>query len=281
MSKHTMILGACAIALGLSQPGLAQETTSDTVVATVNGEEITIGHMIVLREGLPEQYQALQDDVLFDGILEQLVQQTVLSQKADSPGPVVELRLENERRSLLAGTAMKAMLDEALTEDALQAAYDEKFAEAEPTKEFNASHILVETEDEAKALVTELEGGADFAEVAKEKSTGPSGPNGGELGWFGIGMMVKEFEDVVVGLEPGTISAPVQTQFGWHVIRLNETRMQDAPPLAEVREELAAEVQQSIIEETLTKLTDEAEIVRPDMASIDRAAIRNLDLVLQ
>ncbi len=147
---------------------------------------------------------------------------------------------------------MKAMLDEALTDEVLQAAYDEKFADAEPTKEFNASHILVETEDEAKTLVTELEGGADFAELAKEKSTGPSGPNGGELGWFGAGMMVKEFEDVVMGMEVGAVSAPVQTQFGWHVIRLNETRMKDAPPLADVREELADEVQQQIIEETLT-----------------------------
>ncbi len=281
MSKHTILLGACALAFGLSQQSFAQDTGPDTVVATVNGEEITIGHMIVVREGLPEQYQALEDEVLFDGILEQLVQQTVLAQKAQNPGPVVELRLENERRSLLAGTAMKAMLDEALTDEALQSAYDEKFAAAEPTREFNASHILVETEDEAKALVTELEGGAEFAELAKEKSTGPSGPNGGELGWFGVGMMVKEFEDVVLTMEPGTISAPVQTQFGWHVIRLNETRMKDAPPLDEVREELASEVQQQIIEETLTTLTDEAEITRADLSEIDRSVIRNLDLVLQ
>ncbi|MGB5559890.1 MAG: peptidylprolyl isomerase [Paracoccaceae bacterium] len=281
MSKHTIFLAACTIALGLSQPVLAQDTTTDTVVATVNGEDITIGHMIVLREGLPEQYQSLPDDVLFDGILEQLVQQTVLSQKAEKPGAVVELRLENERRSLLAGTAMKAMLDEALTDEALQAAYDEKFANAEPSKEFNASHILVETEDEANTLVTELQGGADFAELAKEKSTGPSGPNGGELGWFGAGMMVKEFEDAVMDMEVGAISAPVQTQFGWHVIRLNETRMQDAPPLADVRDELAAEMQQKVIEETLTKLTGEAEITRADLSTIDQSIIRNLDLVLQ
>ena len=281
MSKRTILLCACALAIGLSQQAFAQETGPDTVVATVNGEEITIGHMIVLREGLPEQYQALEDDVLFDGILEQLVQQTVLAQKAENPGPLVELRLENERRTLLAGTAMKAMLDKALTDEVLQAAYDKKFADAEPTIEFNASHILVETEDEAKTLLTDLEGGADFAELAKEKSTGPSGPNGGELGWFGAGMMVKEFEDVVMGMEAGAISAPVQTQFGWHVIRLNETRMKDAPPLADVREELAEEVQQQIIEETLTALTDEAEISRTEISTVDRSVIRNLDLVLQ
>ncbi len=281
MSKHTTILATTALLLGMSLPVVAAETNTDTVVATVNGVDITIGHMIVLREGLPQQYQTLPDDVLFDGILEQLVQQTVLAQKAENPGPVVELRLENERRTLLAGTAMKALLDDAITDAALQAAYDEKYANAEPTKEFNASHILVETEDEAKALVVELEGGADFAELAKSKSTGPSGPSGGELGWFGPGMMVKEFEDAVATMEPGTVSAPVQTQFGWHVIRLNETRMKDAPALDEVKDEIAADLQQKIIEETLAKLTEEAEITRTDKSEIDPAAIRNLDLVLQ
>ena len=280
MSKHTIIMGACALALGLALPAMAQDVDQNTVVATVNGQDITVGHMIVLREGLPEQYQSLPDDVLFDGILEQLVQQTVLSQKADEPGPVVELQLENEKRTLLAGTAMKSLIDDQMTDEAIQTAYDEKFADAEPTKEFNASHILVESEDEAKALVTELEGGADFAELAKEKSTGPSGPNGGELGWFGPGMMVKEFEDAVIGMEPGTVSAPIQTQFGWHVIRLNETRMQDAPPLEEVRAEIADELQQKLIADTLATLTDEAEITRNE-AEIDPAIIRNLDLVLQ
>ncbi len=281
MSKHLTLAGLFALGLGLSQPVLAEETTADTVVATVNGQDITIGHMIVLREGLPEQYQALPDDVLFDGILEQLVQQTVLSQKAENPGAVIELRLENERRTLLAGSAMKDILDESITDEALQATYDAKYANAEPTKEYNASHILVETEDEAKALVAELEGGADFSALAKEKSTGPSGPNGGELGWFSAGMMVAEFENAVVGMEPGQISAPVQTQFGWHVIRLNEARTKDAPKLDDVRDELAAEMQQQIIEAKLTELTDAAKIERPDMAAIDRSVIRSLDLILK
>ena len=93
-------------------------------------------------------------------------------------------------------------------------------------------------------------------------------------------MMVKEFEDAVIGMEPGAVSAPIQTQFGWHVIRLNETRMQDAPPLEEVRAEIADELQQKLIADTLATLTDEAEITRNE-AEIDPAIIRNLDLVLQ
>lgn len=280
MSKFTTILGVCALAIGPALPLSAQDVDQSTVVATVNGQDITVGHMIVLREGLPEQYQSMPDDALFDGILEQLIQQTILSQKAEEPGPVVELQLENQERTLRAGVAMKDLMDDQLTDAAIQAAYDEKFADAEPSKEFNASHILVESEDEAKALIAELEGGADFAELAKEKSTGPSGPNGGELGWFGPGMMVKEFEDAVVGMEPESVSAPIQTQFGWHVIRLNETRMKDAPVLEEVRAEIAEELQQKIIADTLANLTEEAEISRSE-TEIDPTVIRNLDLVLQ
>ena len=133
---------------------------------------------------------------------------------------------------------------------------------ATPGKEFNAAHILVETEEEAKALKAELDGGADFATLAKEKSVGPSGPNGGDLGWFGVGMMVKPFEDAVVGLEPGQVSDPVQTQFGWHVIKLNETRDAAAPSLDEKREELEGELRSAAVESHVRELTEGAEIVK-------------------
>ncbi|HFQ15592.1 MAG TPA: peptidylprolyl isomerase, partial [Rhodobacteraceae bacterium] len=192
------------------------EVTADTVLATVNGDAITIGHLIATRSALPEQYQALPDEVLFEGILEQLIQQTLLSQASGELSRRTQLELENERRALIAGEKIDEITAEALTQEALQAAYDAQYANAEPVPEYNASHILVETEEEAKAIIGELENGADFAELAKEKSTGPSGPNGGALGWFSEGMMVAPFEAAVIGLEPGQVSpAPVQTQFGW------------------------------------------------------------------
>lgn len=279
MSIYPNFLTVTAVAISLANPAVSQEATADTVVSTVNGTDITLGHMIVLREGLPEQYQNLPDAALFDGLLEQLVQQTVLAQKAGDPSALILLRLENEQRSLLAGTTIQSLLSEALTEDALLGAYAERFSNAESALEYNASHILVETEEEAVTLLAELNGGADFAELAQAKSTGPSGPNGGELGWFGAGMMVKQFEDVVVGLDVGKLSEPVQTQFGWHVIRLNDSREIAPPAFEEVRGELAEEMQQLVIEKALTNLTAAADISRPDLSTVDPALMRDLGLV--
>ncbi|MEM8802624.1 MAG: peptidylprolyl isomerase, partial [Pseudomonadota bacterium] len=145
--------------------------------------------------------------------------------------------------------------------------------------EFNASHILVETEDEAKALITELEGGADFAQLAMDKSTGPSGPRGGELGWFGLGAMVAPFEEAVATMEPGAISAPVQTQFGWHVIKLNETRVKNAPPLEQVQAQLSDEIRRVAIEGLVEELTAGAEITRATAEEIDPALLDSFELL--
>lgn len=279
MLRHTNVLAALAITLTLPVSASAQDVTADTVAANVNGTIITIGHMIVVRDALAGQYNNVSDEVLFEGILDQLIQQTVLSQTIGSPSMAVQIRLENERRALLAGAAMSLAIDRAVTEDALKALYEDRFASAEQSRENNASHILVETEEEAQALVEALEGGADFADLARKKSTGPSGPNGGELGWFGPGMMVAPFEEAVVALEVGKISAPIQTQFGWHVIKLNDSRLLAAPSLAEVRNELAEELEQQAIEKTLADLTEAADIIRPDLSNIDPAILNNTGLV--
>ncbi|MCP5038541.1 MAG: peptidylprolyl isomerase, partial [Rhodobacteraceae bacterium] len=216
MLKTKTAILAATFALGTVLPALAEDVTAATVLANVNGQDITIGHMIATRLALPDQYQSLPDSVLFEGILEQLIQQTVLSQAAGELSSRAQIQLENERRALIAGEKLDAVMAEAVTEDALQAAYDAAYADAAPEAEYNASHILVETEEEAAGLIVMLEEGGDFAALAAEHSTGPSGPNGGELGWFGLGMMVKPFEDAVLTLEVGQVSAPVQTQFGWH-----------------------------------------------------------------
>jgi peptidyl-prolyl cis-trans isomerase C len=253
-------LGA-AMAAGLAQ---AQDTpTAATVLATVNGTEITLGHVIALRGRLPEQYQSLPDDVLLDGILEQLIQQTVLAQSMEGEIDArLTATLENERRTLLAGERLQRVTEQEVTDEALKEAYEARFADLLPENEYNASHILVATEDEAKALIAKLEAGADFAELARENSTGPSGPNGGDLGWFGAGQMVKPFEDAVLGLAVGEVSAPVETQFGWHVVKLNDMRTKAAPTLDEMREELAMDLQRQRIEQELDRLTAEATITR-------------------
>ncbi|WP_136636140.1 peptidylprolyl isomerase [Pseudooceanicola onchidii] len=281
MTHHFTRMAAFAIALSVASPLVAQDTPdADTVVATVDGKDITLGHMILTRQALPPQYGQLPPEVLFKGILDQLVQQSALADAYEGDAPRrVRLAMENEERSLIAAEEVGKVLENGVTDAAIEQAYKDTYASAEAETEYKAAHILVETEDEAKALVTELEGGADFATLAKEKSTGPSGPNGGDLGWFGKGMMVPEFENAVVDMESGAISAPVQTQFGWHVIKLEETRVKEAPTLDEVRDELRAKVEQDVVKAHIDALVENANVDTSGSEGIDPALLMNLDLL--
>ncbi|WP_334064766.1 peptidylprolyl isomerase [Limimaricola cinnabarinus] len=272
-------LPAAALMAGLASMASAQQASD--VVATVNGTEITLGEMIITRSQLPQQYQQLPPEALFQGILDQLVQQQVLADTLDETPARVEYALENQRRSLLAGEAINAMMTEEVSEEELQAAYDEAFADAEATKEYNASHILVETEEEAKAVMERLEAGEDFAEIAKEVSTDPgSGAQGGSLGWFADGMMVAPFQEAVASLETGeTTETPVETQFGFHIVRLDDTRTQEPPALDDVRDDLASQIQQGKIESRLAELESDADVTRPDEGAFDPAVLTDLGLL--
>lgn len=270
---------SATLAAGLSAPAFAQDVTADTVLATVNGTEITLGHVIAASATLPEQYLQAPDDALLDGLLENLIQQEILADAVTEVPRAVTLAAENAKRSLLAGTALDAAFTEAVSDEALQAAYDARVAGFEAAAEFDASHILLETEEEAIAVKEMLDGGADFAETAKEKSTGPSGPNGGALGWFGAGMMVPEFEAAVVDMAKGDVSDPVQTQFGWHLIILNDSRETTPPTLEELRAELASGIEQGVAESLIESLTADASVDRIDLEGFDAANIRNTNLL--
>ncbi len=274
---------AFGLVLGLSAPVWAEDAapTADRVIATVDGTEITLGHMIVLRDALPAQYQSLPDEVLFQGILDQLIQQTLLS-KAVEPemGKRDVLALENARRAYLADGAVARALAQAVTPQAMQALYEMRFANAIPGTEFNAAHIIVATQAEAAEIRTQLDAGADFAEMARTKSTDGAAANGGDLGWFGPGMMVKEFEDAVVAMKPGEIAGPLQTQFGWHLVKLNDTRPTAAPTFETVRPELEAELQQQAVDTRVAELTAAATITRDD-AGIDPTILRDAALLAE
>ncbi|QDC07952.1 peptidylprolyl isomerase [Oceanicola sp. D3] len=254
------------------------DVTAETVVATVGGVDITVGHMIVARKTLPEQYAQLPPEVLWEGILEQLVQQNALAQQAGEPSKETELTLENQRSGYLAGDVLEAAAMDSVSDEALEAKYEELYADAEPQREWNASHILVETEEEAQAVKEEVEAGAEFAEVAKVKSTGPSGPNGGALGWFSKGMMVPEFETAVMAMKAGDLSEPVQTQFGWHVIMLNETRLKDKPDMAAVKDQLTEEVQRAAVDEAIAKAVEAAGVETPE-GEIPAAVLNDFSLL--
>lgn len=279
MMKRFGLAPAVALALALAAPAWAEGETADTVVATVNGTQITLGQMIALRETLPEQYQSLPDGVLFKGIMDQLVQQEVLRQSVTDLSPRDTASIENDQRGYISGVAIQAIVQTAVTDEALQAAYDARFKDAVPATEYNAAHILVATQEEADKLKADLAGGADFAELAKANSTDTgSGANGGDLGWFGPGMMVKPFEDAVIAATVGEVAGPVQTDFGWHLILVKETRLAANPTLDQMREELAAEIENAAIEAKLAELQAAATITR-EGEGIDPTILKNSALI--
>ncbi|MBJ2152296.1 peptidylprolyl isomerase [Paracoccus sp. IB05] len=268
------------LATGLANgPALAEGETAATVVATVNGTEITLGQMIALRESLPDQYLSLADDVLFKGILEQLIQQEALAQAHSQKSPRDKAVIVNNERGYFSGIVISDVASAAVTDAALQKAWDEKYADHVPQKEYSAAHILVETEAEAKELKAELDGGAEFAALAKEASNDPgSGEQGGELGWFTLDRMVKPFADGVAAATQGKVTDPVQSDFGWHLILVHESRDRPAPTLDEVRDVLAGEVEERAIAAKITELTGAATITKPG-EGIDPALLKNNALI--
>ncbi len=280
MLKHVTLLGSAVLALSVATQTVAQdEITGDTVVAKVGDTEITVGQLIIARAQLPQQYSQFPNEALFDGLIEQLIQQQLLADALEEVPSGIEYTLQNERRSLMAGEVVNVISAEAVTDEAIQAAYDAAFADVEEVNEFNASHLLVATEEEALAAKARLDEGAAFADVARDVSTGPTGPNGGNLGWFAPGAMVPEFEEVISNLEVGAVSDPFETQFGWHVATLNETRVQPQPTLEQMRNQLANDIQEAAITARLDELAAAQEVVKPAAGDFDPNIIDRLELI--
>jgi len=160
MTKRSGFWSVMALVAALGTIAQAEGETADTVVATVNGVKITVGHMIALRETLPQEYQSLPDDVLYKGIYEQLIQQEVLAQSVAELGPRALATIDNDKRGLVSGIAIEGIVAEAVTDAAVQAAYDARFKDAAPQTEYNAAHILVATREEAEKLKADLAAGA-------------------------------------------------------------------------------------------------------------------------
>ena len=276
MAKFTTIFRNIAFTLFLSTPLAAQETNLTTVVATVNGTKLTLAHMLDIKRQLPQQYKNLEDSVLFNGIIEQLIQQQLLASSVETPPSWLPTAMENQERNLLSTIVIDDIRAGALSETDLQSAYDAKFPAGGGEEEYQASHILLETEDKARELLKLLDAGADFATLAQEHSTGPSGPRGGDLGWFGKGQMVPDFENAVLSMTPGTYAGPVQTQFGYHLILLTDRRVMARPSLEEVRGELEVELQNAAVETHLRTLMDGADVTMSS-DGVDPSVLSNLD----
>jgi len=282
MPKFTKVFGSVAVIALLAGSALAEDAAKpvkapspDTVIATVNGKEITLGMMAAVRNNLPSEYQQLPDETLFNGVLDQLIQQTALAEIGE--GMMThkdEVALEVERRAYLAGMLLDYTAERAVTPEKLKSAYDAKFAKAEPTREFHAAHIIVPTEEEAKAIKAEIDGGADFAEVAKAKSKDGAAANGGDLGWFGLSAMVKPFADAVASMKDGEVKGPVQTEYGWHVVKLIESQLSAAPTLEDATAELSGDLRQKAVEDRVNETVAKAKVEK-HVEGIDPAVLKD------
>lgn len=235
----------------------------DTLIATVNGKTYPLDvfrlfYMERLQESRAENNAAFQQQV-FDEFMGLIVaSQEAERRKLENDRNVVA-GLQLERMKVMSNAALTAMAGELEpSKKELEDAYA-KVKEQAARTEYKARHILVKDEAEAKKLIKELDKGADFAELAKKNSTGPNGKNGGDLGWFDASQMVAPFAEAVVAMKPGTYSKePVHTQFGWHVIKLEETRKAEPPAFEEIEPRLVALVQRQKIGEKIAEMRNKA-----------------------
>lgn len=231
-----IVAAVCLATVSVADEAPAPSKTPRTLVM-VDGEPLTELDFALFRAQRGGANQPADAQMM---LFNQLVNTTMLARAARTDGlhqlPEVETATKIAQYIVLAEVAIRNYLkNHPITDDDIQKAYDEHYVKS-PAIEYKARHILVKTEDEAKKLIEELNGGADFSELAKQHSTGPTGKNGGDLGWFGADQMVPPFSEAVAKLEKGKYTAaPVKTQFGWHVIQQDDKREAPVPPLEEVR----------------------------------------------
>ena len=254
-------------------PGATTETKPDPaqVVARINGADITRQEVIDSAADLPEQIRQ-QIDMVFPQLLNRYIGLKLLGDKGKAENlaqdPEVQKLMSEYETQAVRQVYVTRYLNEQVTDDAIKARYEQKLKDNPPPEEVRAAHILVKTEDEAKAIIEQLKGGADFAALAKEKSTDKgSGANGGELGWFAKEVMVKEFADAAFAMKVDEVSqAPVKSQFGFHIIKLEERRTQPAPTLDSQKEQIRAELSEESVQALVQTLRKDSkvELLGPD-----------------
>ncbi|MGE0118921.1 MAG: peptidylprolyl isomerase [Dongiaceae bacterium] len=243
----------------------------ETVVAIINGAKITRADVIASARSLPPQYQQ-QIDAIFPALIDRLIDLTLLSDEGREQNlqddSEVKSRVAQFTDQVIQEVVIRRHIETMMTEEAIKARYEKFVAEQPAQTEVHALHILVASEAEAKDVITQLAGGADFSTLAKEKSTDPSAKqNGGDLGYFAAGDMVPEFERVAFALEKGQSSRePVQSQFGWHVIKVIDRREKTPPTLDEARGQIQELLSSELVTSYVTSLRADAtiEIFNPD-----------------
>jgi len=257
-----------AIAVALSAaPGAAQDAQPDDPIAVVNGEAITVGDLNdfydTVTANAPQQPPL--DQRAYDGLRDYLIGRKLVIDAAEGAGladdPDVAAALAQTRDDLLAQFFMTRRIAEEVTEEAVVAEYGRRIADMPTVEEVRASHILVETLEQAEALRAEIEGGAAFADVAAEHGTDGTRTQGGDLGWFTADRMVAPFAEAAFALPVDTLSTPVETQFGWHLILVTDRREQAPPTLEAMRPQILEDLNRQAADALIEGLRADAEVV--------------------
>ncbi len=260
------VTGCLAMVLLGGAPLRAEE--ANPVLAKVNGAEIRQSDVTLAEEELGPSLAQMDPATKKDNVLSFLIDMKIVSKAAE------DKKVENseEFKKRLAFTRSRLLMDSLLategkaatTDEAMKKVYQDASKQISGEQEVHARHILVETEDEAKAIAEELKKGADFAELAKKKSKDPGASDGGDLGFFTKDQMVPEFSNVAFTLEPGKISDPVKSQFGWHIIKVEEKRSRKAPEFEQVKSQIETYVTRKAQADYVAKLREAAKVERMD-----------------
>jgi peptidyl-prolyl cis-trans isomerase C len=256
LTNAFLLVATAALVAGC--PHQTEQVFTGDIVATVNGEPITRAQLDLYsqRRGGQMSDEDLLNDLISIELLKQAAERDRLHLRDEVAG-----ELMTQRSAILAQAAVRQRLEtHEVTDDDIEREY-QRFVDEEMGEELRASHILVTSREQAADLIAQLDQGADFAELAREHSQDGSAEAGGDLGWFEPDMMVEPFSEAAQALEPGNYTQePVQTQFGWHVIRLEGRRAAEAPPLAEVSNEVRGFLQSQMVEAWVNELRERARI---------------------
>ncbi len=262
---------ALVFAVSLPSPAPAagdkDDKPDDPVVAIVNGAPIHRSDVEEARGRLPNQFRQIPFQAVFDVLVNSLINTKLVAEKAREQGlhedDQVKSRIARIEDQILERVFLARYIDERVTEDVMQERYKKLVEETKDKEEIRARHILVETEGKAKEIIADLKKGEDFAELAKKRSAGPSAYNGGDLGFFSADQMVPEFAKAAFALDKGQFTeTPVQTQFGWHVIKVEDRRDAATPTVEGVAESMRADLAREIGTAYIQGLRKEADVQR-------------------
>src|SRR6478735_7131412 len=264
--KASLVVTGCLAAVLAA--GLPVRAEDNPVLAKVNGVEIRQSDVALAEEELGPSLAQMDPATKKDNVLSFLIDMKIVSKAAEDKkvenSEEFKKRLAFTRNRLLMDSLLASEGKAATTDEAMKKVYEEAAKQISGEQEVHARHILVETEDEAKAIKAELAKGADFAELAKKKSKDPGASDGGDLGFFTKEQMVPEFSAVAFALEPGKISDPVKSQFGWHIIKVEEKRARKAPDFEQVKAQIETYVTRKAQADYVAKLREAAKVERMD-----------------